>query len=242
MKPALYILGGCNGAGKSTLARRLLPMLGIHRFLNADEIAKGLSPVDPSLAAFKAGRLLIEEARELIAAGSSFAIESTLSGRTYLSMIREAKERGFLFVLHYILIESGSQAVNRVALRVTHGGHHVPEKDVRRRFDRSRRHFVEDYVQLADEWVLWDNSQPPHRQIADDTSHRIEDLHDLMNTNRLMEQPVITDTKEMVRIGLEASRLVTEEMLDFYRRMDIKVTPQMTLAEPETQQKPLIYR
>ncbi|MBL9183897.1 MAG: zeta toxin family protein [Verrucomicrobiaceae bacterium] len=225
MKPALYILGGCNGAGKSTLARRLLPMLGIHRFLNADEIAKGLSPVDPSLAAFKAGRLLIEEARELIAAGSSFAIESTLSGRTYLSMIREAKERGFRFVLHYILIESGSQAVNRVALRVTHGGHHVPEEDVRRRFDRSRKHFVEDYVPLAD-----------------DTSHRIEDLHDLMNTNRLMEQPVITDTKEMVRLGLEASRLVTEEMLDFYRRMDIKVTPQMTLAEPETQQKPLIYR
>ena len=242
MKPTLCILGGCNGAGKSTLARRLLPMLGIHRFLNADEIAKGLSPVDPSLAAFKAGRLLLEEARELIAAGSSFAIESTLSGRTYLSMIREAKERGFRFVLHYIMIDSGSQAVNRVALRVTHGGHHVPEEDVRRRFDRSRRHFVEDYVPLADEWVLWDNSQPPLRQIADDTSHRIEALHDLMNTNRLMEQPVITDTKEMVRLGLEASRLVTEEMLDFYRRMDIKVTPQMTLAEPETQQKPLIYR
>jgi len=63
-----------------------------------------------------------------------------------------------------------------------------------------------------------------------------------MNTNRLMEQPVITDTQEMVRLGLEASRVATEKMLDFYRRMDIKVTPQMTLAEPETQQKPLIYR
>ena len=242
MNPTLCILGGCNGAGKSTLARELLPLLGLRRFLNADEIAKGLSPVDPSLAAFKAGRLLIEEARELIAAGSSFAIESTLSGRTYLSMIREAKDRGFRFVLHYILIESGSQAVNRVALRVTHGGHHVPEEDVRRRFDRSRKHFVEDYVQLADEWVMWDNSQPPHRQLAKSGIHRIEDLSDLMNTNRLMEQPVITDTKEMVRLGLEASRIVTEEMLDFYRRMDIKVTPQMTLAEPETQQKPLIYR
>lgn len=242
MNPTLCILGGCNGAGKSTLARELLPLLGIRRFLNADEIAKGLSPVDPSLAAFKAGRLLIEEARELIAAGSSFAIESTLSGRTYLSMIREAKERGFRFVLHYILIESGSQAVNRVALRVTHGGHHVPEEDVRRRFDRSRKHFVEDYVQLADEWVLWDNSQPPNRQIAKSGIHRIEDLSDLMNTNRLMEQPVVTDVNEMVRLGLEASRIATEKMLDFYRRMDIKVTPQMTLAEPETQQKPLIYR
>lgn len=59
MNPTLCILGGCNGAGKSTLARELLPRLGIHRFLNADEIAKGLSPIDPSLAAFKAGRLLI---------------------------------------------------------------------------------------------------------------------------------------------------------------------------------------
>ena len=82
MKPTLCILGGCNGAGKSTLARELLPLLGIRRFLNADEIAKGLSPVDLSIAAFKAGRLLIEEARELIAADSSFAIESTLNGRT----------------------------------------------------------------------------------------------------------------------------------------------------------------
>jgi predicted ABC-type ATPase len=242
MKPTLCILGGCNGAGKSTLARELLPLLGIFRFLNADEIAKGLSPVDPSLAAFKAGRLLLEEARGLIAAGSSFAIESTLSGRTYLSMIREAKERGFRFVLHYIMIDSGSQAVNRVALRVTHGGHHVPEEDVRRRFDRSRKHFLEDYVPLADEWVLWDNSEPPHRQVADDQSHRTEDLHHLMNSNRLMEQPVVTGTHEMVRLGLEASRIATEKMLDFYRRMDIKVTPQMTLAEPETQQRPLIYR
>lgn len=242
MNPTLCILGGCNGAGKSTLARRLLPMLGIHRFLNADEIAKGLSPVDPSLAAFKAGRLLIEEARELIASGSSFAIESTLSGRTYLSMIREAKQRGYRFILHYIMIDSASQAVNRVALRVMHGGHHVPEADVRRRFDRSRKHFREDYAPLADEWVQWDNSQPPHRQIAKSGIHSIHDLPDIMNTNRLMEQPVITDVEEMVRLGLEASRVATEKMLDFYQRMGIKVTPQMTLAEPETQQKPLIYR
>jgi predicted ABC-type ATPase len=242
MKPTLCIIGGCNGAGKSTLARRLLPMLGIHRFLNADEIAKGLSPVDPSLAAFKAGRLLLQEARKWITSGSSFAIESTLSGRTYLNMIREAKAHAYRVVLHYIMIDSSSQAVNRVALRVTHGGHHVPEEDVRRRFERSRRHFVEDYVPLADEWVLWDNSEPPYRPIADDTTHHIEDLHELMRTSRLMEEPVIPSTHEMVRIGQEAARMVTEEMLDFYRRMDIKVTPQMTLAEPKTQKKPLIYR
>jgi predicted ABC-type ATPase len=174
MTPTLCILGGCNGAGKTTLARKLLPRLGLMRFLNADEIARGLSPLDPSLTAFKAGRLLIEEARGLIKAKASFAIESTLSGKTYVAMIREAKAQGYRFLLHYIMIGSGDQAVGRVALRVKIGGHHVPEGDVRRRFERSRKHFIGDYLPLADEWVVWDNASPPHRQIADSSTHTLE--------------------------------------------------------------------
>jgi predicted kinase len=123
MKPILCLIGGCNGAGKTTLARELLPLMSIRRFLNADEIARGLSPLDPTLSAFRAGRLLIEEARALMKARSSFAIESTLSGKTHVAMVRTAKERGYRVVLHYILIDSADQAVERVALRVTHGGH-----------------------------------------------------------------------------------------------------------------------
>lgn len=229
MTPTLCILGGCNGAGKTTLARELLPRLGLMRFLNADEIARGLSPLDPSLTAFKAGRLLIEEARGLIAAKSSFAIESTLSGKTYVAMIREAKAQGYRFLLHYIMIGSGDQAVGRVALRVKVGGHHVPEEDVRRRFERSRRHFLEDYVTLADEWVLWDNASPPHLQIADSSTHNLEQLQTMLASNKVQEVPPM-EMSEMVRIGLEASRVATEKMLDYYKRMGIKVTPQMTLA------------
>lgn len=228
MKPTLCILGGCNGAGKTTLARKLLPRLGLMRFLNADEIARGLSPLDPSLTAFKAGRLLIEEARSLIAAKASFAIESTLSGKTYVAMIREAKAQGYRFLLHYIMIGSGDQAVGRVALRVKIGGHHVPEDDVRRRFERSRKHFMEDYLPLADEWVLWDNALPPHRQIADSSTHNLEQLQTMLASNKVQEVPPM-EMSEMVRIGLEASRQATEEMLDYYQRMGIKVTPQMTL-------------
>lgn len=235
MKPTLCIIGGCNGAGKTTLARKLLPRLGLMRFLNADEIARGLSPLDPSLSAFKAGRLLIEEARALMEAGSSFAIESTLSGRTYISMIREAKARGYGFLLHYILIGSGEQAVGRVALRVKLGGHHVPEDDVLRRFERSRRRFIEDYLPLADEWVLWDNAQPPHRQMADSSTHTREQLKAMLHSTSLQETPA-REMSEMVRIGLEASREATAEMLDYYRRMGIKVTPQMTLA-PEPRKR-----
>ncbi len=74
MNPTLCIIGGCNGAGKTTLARELLPRMGIMRFLNTDEIARGLSPLDPTLSAFRAGRILIGEARALLSAKASFAI------------------------------------------------------------------------------------------------------------------------------------------------------------------------
>jgi predicted ABC-type ATPase len=229
MTPTLCILGGCNGAGKTTLARELLPRLGLMRFLNADEIARGLSPLDPTLTAFKAGRLLIEEARTLIAARASFAIESTLSGKTYVAMIRAAKAQGYRFLLHYIVIGSGDQAVARVALRVKIGGHHVPEDDIRRRFDRSRQHFLADYLPLADEWVLWDNAQPPHCRIADSSTHSIEQLIAMLTPSSLQETSV-PPMSEMARIGLEAGRVATAKMLDYYKRMGIKVTPQMTLV------------
>ncbi len=229
MTPTLCILGGCNGAGKTTLARELLPRLGLMRFLNADEIARGLSPLDPTLSAFKAGRLLLEEARALIAAKASFAIESTLSGKTYVALIRAAKAQGYRFLLHYIVIGSGAQAVGRVALRVKLGGHHVPEDDVLRRFDRSRRHFIEDYLPLADEWGLWDNQSPPPKQIADSSTHTLDQLQAMLASNTLQEAPP-REMSEMSKIVLEAGRVATEKMLDYYKRMGIKVTPEMTLA------------
>ena len=229
MNPTLCILGGCNGAGKTTLARELLPRLGLMRFLNADEMARGLSPLDPTLSAFRAGRLLLEEARSLIAAKASFAIESTLSGKTLVAMIREAKVCGYRILLHYIVIGSATQAVARVALRVRLGGHDVPEEDVRRRFDRSRRHFLKDYLPLADEWGLWDNQMPPPRQIADSETHTLDQLHAMLTSNSLQEAPP-REMSEMSKIVLEAGRVATEKMLDYYKRMGIKVTPQMTLA------------
>ena len=229
MDPTLCILGGCNGAGKTTLARELLPRLGIMRFLNADEIARGLSPLDPSLSAFRAGRLLLDEARALVAARASFAIESTLSGKTHLALIREAKACGYRFLLHYVVIGSATQAVARVALRVKLGGHHVPEEDVRRRYERSRRHWLEDYLPLADEWGAWDNESPPPKQIANSQSHTLDQLHSMLDSQNLKETPP-EELSDMAKVVLEAGRVATEKMLDYYRRMDIKVTPQMTLA------------
>ena len=227
--PTLCIIGGCNGAGKTTLARELLPRMGLMRFLNADEIARGLSPLDPSLTAFKAGRILLEEARHLIATGASFAIESTLSGHTYLAMRRAAKTAGYHFILHYIVIGSAAQAMARVKLRVLQGGHHVPDEDVARRFERSTSHFLEDYLPLADEWTVWDNHLPPAVKIASFYSHSVSDLPALFYPISLMETcpAPLTAMEEMI---LEASRVATAKMLVHYKRMGIRVTPQMTLA------------
>ena len=161
-------------------------------------------------------------------AKASFAIESTLSGKTYLALIRDAKAQGNRFLLHYIVIGSETQAVDRVALRVRLGGHHVPEADVRRRFERSRQHFLEDYVPLANEWGLWDNHSPPALQIASDT-HTLDQIKTMLDPNNLQESPP-REMSEMSKIVLEAGRVATEKMLDYYKRMGIKVTPQMTLA------------
>ena len=100
---------------------------------------------------------------------------------------------------------------------------------MRRRFDRSLRHFLDDYLPLADEWVVWDNAQPPHRCLASSATHPVEQLNSMLDSTKLQETPTAVPS-EMVRIGLEASRVATEKMLDFYKRMGIKVTPQMTLA------------
>lgn len=233
MPATLCIIGGCNGAGKTTLARELLPRLGLMRFLNADEIARGLSPLDPSLVAFKAGRLVIEEARSLIAAGSSFALESTLSGRTHVAMLREARERGFRVVMHYVVIGSAAQAVERVRLRVKLGGHDVPAEDVVRRYERSRKHLLEDYLPLAHEWGVWDNRNPPAVEIASHETHSLTGLREFLASCKVMEKnpEIPTNTSAIV---LEASRVATAKMLDYYKRMGIRVTAEMTLApEPK---------
>jgi len=100
---------------------------------------------------------------------------------------------------------------------------------VRRRFDRSRRHFIEDYLPLADEWGLWDNQLPPLRQIADSQTHTLHELKTMLKSN-VLQEAAPREMSEMSKIVLEAGRVSTEKMLDYYRRMGIKVTPQMTLA------------
>jgi predicted ABC-type ATPase len=176
-KPTIYLIAGCNGAGKTTFAKEFLPSIGVIRFLNADEIARGLSPLRPEIVAFKAGRLLLSELREQIGRRETFALESTLSGRTYMKLFKKAKKLGgYRIALHFIWIPNPQEAIRRVRQRVKEGGHHVPAADIRRRFRRSIEHLLDDYAPLADNWFLWDNSAPPAKLLAESATQTIVDL------------------------------------------------------------------
>ena len=178
-RPLLLIIGGPNGAGKTTFAREYLTreMKGL-RFLNTDEIARGLSPFDVDSVAFKAGRIFLEEVKGEIAAGKSLAIESTLSGKAHAKLIREAKERGYLIRIHFLWIPSAQFSRKRVTQRTKHGGHDVPTDAIRRRFPRVFRNLVDLYLPLANEWSLWDSSERSAKVLADHTEYVISSLRE----------------------------------------------------------------
>lgn len=159
--PRCIIIAGPNGAGKTTFARSYLVQdAGIENFVNADCIAMGLSPLKPERAARHAGRLLLEELDRLTAGRESFALASTLSGMTYVERIERMRQAGYHIEIIFLQLNSASLAIKRVAHRVKHGGHDVPDSDVRRRYERGQRNFKQYYKDLSDSWAVYDNSGP----------------------------------------------------------------------------------
>lgn len=179
--PTIYLIGGCNGAGKTTFAREFLPKeVKCLRFLNADEIARGLSPFNPSASAVHAARLLLEQLVVCVRHGETFALESTLSGRSHIRFLQRAHERGYEIELHYLWLSSPAQAVARVRQRVKLGGHHVPASVVRRRFARSLKHLLDDYLPLATRWAIWDSRNLPAKRLAISTTHDVPSVRTLI--------------------------------------------------------------
>jgi predicted ABC-type ATPase len=165
--PSLVVIAGPNGAGKSTVAPFLVrEALGIDEFVNADQIAQGLSGFDPESAAFRAGRIMLQQIHELANTGASFAFESTLASRSFAPFIADLARRGYTFHLAYVWIAGVRRAKQRVARRVAEGGHNVAPNVIARRYRRSLRNFFDLYQDLADEWRFYDNSHKPPRLIA----------------------------------------------------------------------------
>jgi predicted ABC-type ATPase len=167
-KPKLYVISGCNGAGKTTASYTVLPeMLGCQEFVNADEIAKGLSPFNPESVAIDAGRLMLFRIREHINHCVDFAFETTLATRTYANLIKKAQKQGYYATLVYFWLNSHDLAFSRVASRVASGGHNIDEEIIKRRYYSGISNLFNLYMGIVDYWMLLDNSGTVFNVIAE---------------------------------------------------------------------------
>lgn len=164
--PDIFIIAGCNGAGKTTAAYNLLPeVFKVIEFVNADEIAKGLSPFNASGVALQAGRIMLDRLRQLIGESQTFSFETTLSGLAYLNFIKKAKERRYGITLFFVYLNSVNLAIERVAIRVSKGGHTIPKEVIERRYYKGLKNF-NLYAAQADDWYIYDNSGSGYELVA----------------------------------------------------------------------------
>ena len=158
--PSLYIIAGPNGAGKTTFIKRFAPReLALLDFINADEIARGLSPLAPERAQMEAGRIVLTRFRRFITDRRDFVLETTLSGKTYRRLFEQAKQAGYHLRLDFLFLPDLEDSIRRVADRVEQGGHNVPLDDLRRRFKVSVQNLFSIYRPVVDRWSLYDNGQ-----------------------------------------------------------------------------------
>lgn len=157
-KPSLYIIAGCNGAGKTTASYSVLPeLLECREFVNADEIAKGLSPFNPESVAIEAGKLMLQRIDNLLEQRKTFAIETTLATRSYLGLVNRAKLFGYQVILLFFWLPSPEMAIQRVAKRVSEGGHNIPTETITRRYWLGLQNFFNIFAPAVDVWTFYEN-------------------------------------------------------------------------------------
>ena len=180
-RPNLYIIAGPNGAGKTTASYTLLPeMLHCYNFVNADEIARGLSPFSPDTVDVQAARIMLLRIEELLAQKADFAIETTLATRSYVQLVKRAQAIGYKVHLLFFCLESPEQAIQRVAQRVSEGGHGIPEDVIRRRYQRGLFNLVNLYIPICNTVHIWLNTLKP--QLIAERLEEQKELH-ILNIN-----------------------------------------------------------
>lgn len=189
----LYIISGCNGAGKTTASYTILPeIIECKEFVNADEIAKGLSPFQPEKVALEAGKIMINRINELLKENESFAFETTLSTRSYRNKILKAKQSGYTITLLFFWLNNVELAKERVKTRVREGGHNIPEKVIERRYFKGIYNLFDIYLPIVDGALIFDNSYGIHEFIA----HKIgTDELEIINSEEFIKIKRIYESK-----------------------------------------------
>lgn len=187
-KKQLYIIAGCNGAGKTTASFTILPeVLGCKEFINADEIAKGLSPFQPESVAMQAGRIMLARMDELLQKGETFAFETTLATKSYKQKIEWAQANGYKVTLLFFWLDSPNIAKKRVAQRVAEGGHNIPSQTIERRYHSGITQLITTYMDMIERYYIFDNSEGESVLIAE--KYEGEELvFDIEIFNQIKEQ------------------------------------------------------
>ncbi len=182
MKKTLFIVAGANGSGKTTFAKNFTDNEKI-KFINADEIAKIYDPNDIQKYKVKAGKQFFKELKISLDDEYSFAIETTLSGKYLVGVIKEAKEKGFFVSLIYLFLEEKEENILRVKNRVLKGGHNVPSEDIIRRYYRSRELFWNVYKNMVDDWSVIFNGDESFDIVAQNDEIYDEELFEILIKN-----------------------------------------------------------
>jgi len=167
MSKNLYIVAGCNGAGKTTASFTILPeILDCREYINADEIAKGLSPFQPEKVAIEAGRIMLGRIEQLLYENANFAFETTLATKTYKKTILKAQAAGYNVTLLFFWLQTVELAKRRVQQRVSEGGHNIEPPIIERRYLGGIRNLFDIYLPITNEVLIFDNSEGKHELIA----------------------------------------------------------------------------
>jgi predicted ABC-type ATPase len=176
----LFIIAGCNGAGKTTASFNILPdLLNCKEFVNADEIARGLSPFQPEKVSIEAGRLMLKRINELLHSNQDFCFETTLSTRFFVRTVEEAKSKGYFVTLIFFWLDSPNLAKDRVKKRVTEGGHNIEESVIERRYFGGIRNLFGLYCNKVDSLLIFDNSNTLAELIAEKEINQDFLIHNL---------------------------------------------------------------
>ena len=182
----LYIIAGCNGAGKTTASFTILPdILDCKEFVNADEIAKGLSPFQPEKVAFEAGRIMLNRIDELFKNQENFAFETTLATKTYRQKVKFAKENNYNTTLLFFWLRNSNLAKERVKTRVKEGGHNIPTDIIERRYMNGIKNLFDIYLEIVDQVLIFDNSEGKPILIAEKNFGEEIVIHNLEKFNDL---------------------------------------------------------
>lgn len=191
MNRNLYIIAGCNGAGKTTASFTILPkILDCKEFVNADEIAKGLSPFQPEKVAFEAGRIMLNRIKDLLENNITFAFETTLATKSYRSKIALAQEKGYNVVLLFFWLQDVDLAIERVKTRVQEGGHNIETDIIKRRYINGITNLFDIYLPIVNEAMIFDNTSAKAELIAKKTLDTTIDIINKIKFNKLKNNQI----------------------------------------------------